>query len=116
MGASATPAMFNLAVGLQARGKLRRAEKRYQARRRSWPSPRLVRVGMLLEKRGELGEAEDWYRRAADLGDILAMFALGLLLARAESEEAEQGILAPPTAVMSPPSSTWGCCWRTVVI
>src|SRR4051794_21454177 len=48
-------------------------------------------LGYLLEERGEVEEAEGWYRRGADAGDGKAMSNLGYLLEkRGEVEEAER--------------------------
>jgi TPR repeat protein len=47
-------------------------------------------LGELLHDRGELDDAEAWYRRAADAGDSDAMDKLGVLLHdRGELDEAE---------------------------
>jgi len=48
-------------------------------------------LGLLVEyQRGELDEAQTWYRRAAEAGHSEAMFNLGALLrGRGESDEAE---------------------------
>jgi TPR repeat protein len=48
------------------------------------------RLGVLRGDRGELAEAEGWWRRAADAGDSDAMDKLGVLLHdRGELDEAE---------------------------
>jgi uncharacterized protein len=50
----------------------------------------MLNLGLLMRERGELGEAETWWRRAADAGTSEAMFNLGLLLhERGELGEAE---------------------------
>jgi hypothetical protein len=47
-------------------------------------------LGLVLETRGKSGEAETWWRRAAEAGDSQAMVNLGVLLKkRSESGEAE---------------------------
>ena len=47
-------------------------------------------LGVLLDERGEVTEAEDWYRKAADLGHPAAMYNLGVHLEeRGEETEAE---------------------------
>ena len=47
-------------------------------------------LGLLLKERGEVGEAETWWRRAAEAGDTDAQHNLGLLLdGRGEVGEAE---------------------------
>jgi hypothetical protein len=45
----------------------------------------MYNLGLLLQQRGgagDLAEAEDWYRRAADAGITGAMYDLGVLLER----------------------------------
>ena len=50
----------------------------------------MYNLGVLLKQRGELGEAECWYREAAAAGDSDAMNNLGMLLKqRGELGEAE---------------------------
>ncbi|PZS26876.1 MAG: hypothetical protein DLM59_17415 [Pseudonocardiales bacterium] len=49
----------------------------------------MSQLGVLLERRGELVEAERLFRRAADLGDPTGMSQLGVLLVgQGEMEEA----------------------------
>ena len=43
-------------------------------------------LGELFTDKGELGEAETWYRRAAEAGDSDAMNHLGMLAQRDESD------------------------------
>ena len=42
-------------------------------------------LGVLLEQRGSLLEAEQWYRRAAEAGNTSAAYNLGVLLGRKHS-------------------------------
>jgi TPR repeat protein len=39
----------------------------------------MTNLGAILYERGELGEAESWWRRAAEAGDPAALFHLRLL-------------------------------------
>jgi hypothetical protein len=48
-------------------------------------------LGAMLERRGQRHEAERWYRRASEAGDVRAMSNLAAALdRRGESDEAER--------------------------
>jgi tetratricopeptide (TPR) repeat protein len=50
----------------------------------------MASLGVLLYKRGDIDEAEPWYRRAAEAGNTYAMTNLGILLnERGDTDEAE---------------------------
>ncbi|MEV0339171.1 hypothetical protein AB0H49_09080 [Nocardia sp. NPDC050713] len=52
----------------------------------------------MLTDRGEVDEAETWYRRAAEAGHLAAACNFGRSLhARGETDEAELGIVTPLT-------------------
>jgi uncharacterized protein len=51
----------------------------------------MFNLGVLLRKQGRVGEAEQWYRMAADAGDARAISNLGVLLKeQGRMDEAEQ--------------------------
>jgi TPR repeat protein len=56
-------------------------------------------LGVLLQQRGDLAEAESWYRRAADANDTRAMSYLGVLL------QQRSGLTA---RLVRTPAGPWG--------
>lgn len=50
----------------------------------------MVRLGALLEEAGEVHEATQWYRRAAESGDASGMYNFGRLLEHTDRGEAER--------------------------
>ncbi|MFJ4649810.1 serine/threonine-protein kinase [Nocardia sp. NPDC088792] len=87
----------------------------YQQRRTAEAGDRnaMVRLAAMLKNRGELAEAELWYRKAAEAGDMVAMYALAdLLRRRGEQTEADQWYrkaaesrIAPSIAALRKPPS-----------
>ena len=66
-------------------------------------------LGLLLQQRGRLEEAETWYRRAAEAGDGRAMHNLGVLLGlRGELGEADTWYRRAAEAAIPRRWSTWG--------
>jgi hypothetical protein len=59
----------------------------------------MFNLGVLLQQRGDLAEAEAWYRRAADADDTRAMSYLGVLL------QQRRGLTA---RLVRTPAGPWG--------